>query len=1290
MKKTLLAILAMVAAICAVPASAETVQIASASDWAAFANRVNNGETNLCAVMTADVTLTQDSPRVGLITGGEGAVVHPYAGDFNGAGHTLTLNWAFSDVQYVAPFAFTAGCKIHDLHVTGSIEAGGTTSNALHASGLIGWVYAGDVLVERCRCSVEITLTGSGVKQCGGFFGETYWNNTSGITLRDCLFDGALRGSDASNCGGFGYSPYNGPYAKIYNSLFAPSEVTVSGTGSYTFAGPFLYSYAANLTLSAAYYTQTFGEAQGVNAASMTAEQLVAALGGNWTVSDGNAVPVAFAGLKVLDDGQIYTVESDETLQGDVGLSAIVVATGARAVVNIKSGATLTVNGADASGAVGAMPAIYVPASSTLYIVGDGTLNATGGAAGNGCGGSSGGNGSYDRSRDEGTSGAGGIGGAGGGGGASAIGGIGGNGGAGGSGASGHTKKCEGSDFTANGADGNPGQKGSNGGGMGKVVILGNLTVIATAGAAATADGSGGGKGSMGTDAGSGNARNYSSGGGGGGGGGARGQNAQYGIGGGGAGGAGGGGGGSGGTQCTGAGTGYEAPYGQGGKGGKSYCNTSGSTGAGGDPETTQSTSYGTSSSGGGGAGGVANATRGGDGTLQAMDSVNLTVSPSRTAAQPTALQGSENVIANSTITFMSEESTIDTVSASFMFAPPNAPTATKDGYVFLGYYTADGVQFYDADNNCAYPVWPTVEDVTLYAAWGQIEAHVTFLSRGTEVGSGDFVRVFGSLVAPAAPSTTRNFCRFLGYFTKDEEGGVQIYDENCEFVTGSSSTWQPTGNVTLYAHWAPVTISFMSQGAAIGSPRPYQVSGDTVTPPTAPSVGRDGYRFDGYYRGLDKFYNENYQYVANLTELMQDVVLEAAWTKVYNIAFVSAGTTLYTVEYANGDTTPTAPSTSREDYRFLGYYTAETGGVQVYDASRAYVSASGFFSSVNENKTLYARWELTTVHVSFVTSGSTVFDTVAYNIDDDTAPTAPVATRRGNDRFLGYYTEQSGGTQVFDENYEFAESSLSSLSPDMTLYAHWKLVPTKLEGGITRLVYRGVLTNFGEWTSGLKKTMHVKVYDSASATTPLWSGDVANVPINPDGSFEAVFGNDDLALAFASNDVTHVELTVGDSLSPLAPRRAFSSVASVNRALIAEGAASDIKVGTLGAKSFLVEKVSTGSLEASGTVRVEGSVSVEVKPFDIERGRETTIWRGAGVTAWGISRRVKTANDVVAGQLLWTADCEGVAMIHCSGPTRSTLRIPATIQFVRPGDEVRAPTYDSGEVAVTVWEYKK
>ena len=112
MKKALFALMATAAAVFAQSALAETVEIASAADWAAFAGRVNGGATALDAVMTADVTLTQDSPRVG--TDG-----NPYGGAFDGLGHRLTLNWNLPGVDFAAPFAYVAGAAISNLHTCG-------------------------------------------------------------------------------------------------------------------------------------------------------------------------------------------------------------------------------------------------------------------------------------------------------------------------------------------------------------------------------------------------------------------------------------------------------------------------------------------------------------------------------------------------------------------------------------------------------------------------------------------------------------------------------------------------------------------------------------------------------------------------------------------------------------------------------------------------------------------------------------------------------------------------------------------------------------------------------------------------------------------------------------------------------------------------------------------------------------------------------------------------------------------------------------------------------------------
>ena len=267
---------ALALALCAGAARAETIQIANAADWATFATRVASGETDLNAVMTTDVTLTPASPRVG-------SEDKPYQGFFNGGGHDLVVNWTFSGKQYAAPFAVIGGCKIHDLHVRGSI-----TSDAKFAGGLVGWVRRETSTIERCRVSVKLVLTVNGDATAGGFVGILYDNANARVTLRDCLFDGSLLGTTANSCGGFtGWKPY-APYAYYYNCLFTPKEVTVSPTSTFTFSrGPGTSPYEA---LTSCYYTKSIGAVQGTNASAMAPEALAAALGSNWTVAPNGSV----------------------------------------------------------------------------------------------------------------------------------------------------------------------------------------------------------------------------------------------------------------------------------------------------------------------------------------------------------------------------------------------------------------------------------------------------------------------------------------------------------------------------------------------------------------------------------------------------------------------------------------------------------------------------------------------------------------------------------------------------------------------------------------------------------------------------------------------------------------------------------------------------------------------------------------------------------------------------------------------------------------------------------------
>ena len=273
---------ALAFALVSAPAGAETVQIASAADWASFATRVNGGASALCAEMTADVSLGNDAPRAGTDT-------HRWSGTFDGGGHTLTVDWTFagdSSSSPAAPFAVVDGCSIHDLRVAGSIVTDGT-----RASGFVGHARInGNVTIERCVSSVAITCTIADDATSAGFVGCTDYGRTYTVSFTDCLFDGSLLGQNAKCFGGFVGMKFADATVRLSNCVFDPAAVEVLDDDSFTFVRK-----GGTDGYSTCYYTRTLGAVQGNDASGMPVANLAAALGSNWTVASGKAMLAKFA-----------------------------------------------------------------------------------------------------------------------------------------------------------------------------------------------------------------------------------------------------------------------------------------------------------------------------------------------------------------------------------------------------------------------------------------------------------------------------------------------------------------------------------------------------------------------------------------------------------------------------------------------------------------------------------------------------------------------------------------------------------------------------------------------------------------------------------------------------------------------------------------------------------------------------------------------------------------------------------------------------------------------------------
>ena len=189
-----------------------TYTIKTADGWNYLCRRLEvdgelKGFSGKTVVLAGNITVTTMA----------GSTDHPFKGTFDGDGHTLTFNYT-ADRTNCAPFRITDGATIRNLHATGQIEGGAQH----YLSGLVGSA-SGNLTIENCRVSTQISSTVSGIANNGGFVGllSSHYNQ---CYITGCVFDGLICNSNTWNqtygCGGFvgGFSQYG--YAILEDCLF--------------------------------------------------------------------------------------------------------------------------------------------------------------------------------------------------------------------------------------------------------------------------------------------------------------------------------------------------------------------------------------------------------------------------------------------------------------------------------------------------------------------------------------------------------------------------------------------------------------------------------------------------------------------------------------------------------------------------------------------------------------------------------------------------------------------------------------------------------------------------------------------------------------------------------------------------------------------------------------------------------------------------------------------------------------------------------------------------------------
>ena len=251
-------------------------EIRTADDWTAFCQKVKDagGKTNVNATLLADITVSE-------IAAYEGK--YAYRGIFEGNGHTLTLNIS-DNSQNTALFSHAATATLRNLNVKGSVKG------AAFTAALVGCVDDdATFVIENCHVSASITTTG---QYAGGLVGRALGAQT---TVRNCLFDGSITASSGTYVGSFiGWSNSNSTVEYCLENGtytgFAHAGANYRNNGR-SFGGKTNYTY------------KDWGEIS--NVGTMTATELVKALGSGWTiVANGNPTP------KMVNNAQVVIPNS--------------------------------------------------------------------------------------------------------------------------------------------------------------------------------------------------------------------------------------------------------------------------------------------------------------------------------------------------------------------------------------------------------------------------------------------------------------------------------------------------------------------------------------------------------------------------------------------------------------------------------------------------------------------------------------------------------------------------------------------------------------------------------------------------------------------------------------------------------------------------------------------------------------------------------------------------------------------------------------------------------------------
>ena len=327
--------------------------IETAEHWNNLADYVAEGNNceSLYFEMTANIGSAENpiTKPLGRQAGSQHSDRKRFAGIFDGAGHTLTVNitnennpWFEYNNSYCAPFAYVQNVTIKNLHVTGTI-----TTTGQFASGMVGQSgpdnkpSLGVCTIDNCHVSVNFVgnTTGNGTYGNHGTFISIAEGNA---TITNSWFDGTLTGKNYYYSGGF--IGLNKATANLNNCLFNPSEITIQNN-NIGGSSEFVHNISGTIgSLTNCYYTKSFSEPEDAQGTKVCAsydpdESLVAQVNG---LPDGNTYYIILHNINWMNIQE--ALNSTSTNNITVNLPKDITAGSEDVALVVPAGKTATIN----------------------------------------------------------------------------------------------------------------------------------------------------------------------------------------------------------------------------------------------------------------------------------------------------------------------------------------------------------------------------------------------------------------------------------------------------------------------------------------------------------------------------------------------------------------------------------------------------------------------------------------------------------------------------------------------------------------------------------------------------------------------------------------------------------------------------------------------------------------------------------------------------------------------------------------------------------------------------------